>query len=199
MILNHIWGLYAHPVEEWKTIDQRHESLRFSLTHILLVALIPCLVAYYASAHLGWSIGARESIYLTQNSAIAMAIAMYVGIIAGVFALSYLIHWMAKTFGAEPTLTQSLELAAYTSTPVLMAGVAAFYPELWFVSMVFLAGVAYSVYLLYSGVPILMHIPEERGFIYASSVVTAGLILMVVLMAGTAIAWTNGFFPTFVG
>lgn len=199
MILNHIWGLYAHPVEEWKTIDQRHESLRFSLTHILLVALIPCLVAYYASAHLGWSIGARESIYLTQNSAIAMAIAMYIGIIGGVFALSYLIHWMAKTFGAEPTLTQSLELAAYTSTPVLMAGVAAFYPELWFVSMVFLAGVAYSVYLLYSGVPILMHIPEERGFIYASSVVTAGLILMVVLMAGTAIAWTNGFFPTFVG
>ncbi|RUO38816.1 hypothetical protein CWE13_04065 [Aliidiomarina shirensis] len=199
MILNHIWGLYAHPVEEWKTIDQRHESLRFSLTHILFVALIPCLVAYYASAHLGWSIGARESIYLTQNSAIAMAVAMYVGIIAGVMALSYLIHWMAKTFGAKPTLTQSLELAAYTSTPVLMSGVAAFYPELWFVSMVFLAGVAYSVYLLYSGVPILMHIPEERGFIYASSVVTAGLILMVVLMAGTAIAWTNGFFPTFIG
>ncbi|RUO21111.1 hypothetical protein CWE08_05825 [Aliidiomarina iranensis] len=199
MILNHIWGLYAHPVEEWKTIDQRHESLRFSLSHILFVALIPCCVAYYASAHLGWSIGARESIYLTQNSAVAMAIAMYIGIIGGVFALSYLIHWMAKTFGASPTLTQSLELAAYTSTPVLMSGVAAFYPELWFVSMVFLAGVAYSVYLLYSGVPILMHIPEERGFIYASSVVTAGLILMVILMAGTAIVWTNGYFPTFVG
>lgn len=199
MILNHIWGLYAHPVEEWKTIDQRHESLRFSLSHILLVALIPCFVAFYASAHLGWSIGARESIYLTQNSAIAMAVAMYFGLIGGIFALSYLIHWMAKTFGAAPTFTQSLELAAYTSTPVLMSGVAALYPELWFVSMVFLAGVAYSVYLLYSGVPILMHIPEERGFIYASSVVTAGLILMVVLMAGTAIAWTNGFFPTFVG
>ncbi|MCL4410611.1 MAG: YIP1 family protein [Gammaproteobacteria bacterium] len=198
MILNHIWGLYAHPVEEWKTIDQRHESLRFSLSHILLVALIPCLAAYFASAKIGWNIGARESIFMTESSAMLMAVFMYVGLIGGVLALAYLIHWMAKTFGAAPTLTQSLELAAYTATPVLMSGIAALYPELWFVAMVFLAGVAYSVYLLYTGVPILMHIPEERGFIYASSVVTAGLILMVVLMAATVIAWTNGFIPTFV-
>lgn len=198
MILNHIWGLYAHPVEEWKTIDKRHESLRFSLSHILIVALMPCAFAYYASAHLGWSIGARESIYLTQGSALMLAGIMYIGLIGCVLALSYIIHWMAKTFGASPTFTQSLELTAYTATPVLMSGIAAIYPELWFISMAFLAGVAYSVYLLYTGVPILMHIPEERGFIYASSVVTAGLVLMVVLMVTTAIAWTNGFSPTFV-
>ncbi|MDT7525266.1 MULTISPECIES: Yip1 family protein [Idiomarinaceae] len=198
MILNHIWGLYAHPVDEWKTIDQRHESITFSLTHILLIALIPCAAAYYASAHLGWSIGARELTYLTQSSAVTMAVAMYAGIIAAVFALAYLVHWMAKTFGAEPTFTQSLELAAYTATPAIMSGVAALYPELWFVTMAFLAGIAYSVYLLYSGVPILMHIPEERGFIYASSVVTAGLILLVILMVTSAIVWTNGFGPQYM-
>lgn len=68
-----------------------------------------------------------------------------------------------------------------------MSGIASVYPELWFVASVFLIGVAYSVYLLYSGLPVIMHIPEERGFLYASSVVTAGLIAMVVLMATTAI------------
>lgn len=198
MILNHIWGLYAHPVDEWKTIDQRHESLRFSLSHILLVALIPCAFAYYSSVYTGFNIGAREAILLTPQSALTLAVVMYFGIVAGVMALAYLIHWMAKTFGADPTYTQSLELAAYTATPVLMSGIAALYPELWFISMAFLAGVAYSVYLLYSGVPILMHIPEERGFIYSSSVVTAGLILMVVLMVITAMAWTNGFAPTYL-
>ena len=55
-----------------------------------------------------------------------------------------------------------------------------------------LVALAYSVYLLYTGVPILMHIPEERGFIYASSVVTCGLILLVIILAATAILWTNG-------
>ena len=180
MILNHIWGLYAHPMDEWKTIDAKRESIVNSLTHILFVALLPCAAAYYASAHIGWSVGARESIFLTT------------------FALAYLVYWMAKTFGADPSFTQSLELAAYTATPVIMSGVAALYPELWFVSLIFLAGVAYSVYLLYAGIPVIMHIPEERGFLYASSVVTAGLILMVILMVTTAILWTNGFGPTFM-
>ncbi len=44
MILNHLWGLYAHPKEEWHTIDARHESFRYSLIHILLVALIPSIL-----------------------------------------------------------------------------------------------------------------------------------------------------------
>ncbi len=198
MILNHIWGLYAHPVQEWKTIDSKRESFMYSCSHTLLVAILPCLAAFYASAKIGWSVGARESIYLAENSAVMLAVAMYVGIIAATFALAYLIYWMAKTFGADPSYTKSLELAAYAATPVIMSGVAALYPELWFVALVFLGGVAYSVYLLYSGLPVIMHITEERGFIYASSVVTAGLIAMVVLMVTTAILWTNGFGPEFV-
>jgi len=197
MILNHLWGLYAHPKEEWHTIDARHESFRYSMMHILLVALIPSICAYYSAVHLGWSIGVGEKIFLTAESARLMAVAMYIALIAGVFALGLLAHWMAHTFGAEPTYTQTLELASYTSTPLFMVGIAALYPELWFVMMVGLAGLAYSVYLLYVGVPILMHIPEERGFIYASSVVTCGLVLLVVVLASTAIFWSSGYGPAF--
>ncbi len=197
MILNHLWGLYAHPKEEWQTIDARHESLKFSLIHILLVALIPSVCAYFSAVHIGWSIGVGEPISLTPDSAIKMAVAMYVALILGVFALAYLAHWMAHTFGSEPTYTQTLELASYTSTPLFMVGIAALYPELWFVMLVGLAGLSYSVYLLYVGVPILMHIPEERGFIYASSVVTCGLILLVCVLAATAMLWSSGFQPIY--
>ncbi len=197
MILNHLWGLYAHPKEEWQTIDARHESLKFSLIHILLVALIPSVCAYFSAVHIGWSIGVGEPISLTADSAIKMAVAMYVALILGVFALAYLAHWMAHTFGSEPTYTQTLELASYTSTPLFMVGIAALYPELWFVMLVGLAGLSYSVYLLYVGVPILMHIPEERGFIYASSVVTCGLILLVCVLAATAMLWSSGFQPIY--
>ena len=55
---------------------------------------------------------------------------MYVALIAGVFALAYLAHWMAVTFGADPSHTQTIELAAYTSTPVFMSSLAAFWPSL---------------------------------------------------------------------
>lgn len=189
MILNHLWGIYAHPKEEWHSIDERHESYFYSLSHIAIISLIPCLTAYYASAHLGWSIGAGELIKLSQQSALMMSVGMYFGLMAGVVALAIIVHELAKIFDASPTYTQSLELAAYTATPLFMVGFAALYPALWFVMMVGFVGVSYSIYLLYSGVPILMHIPEDKGFIYSSSVVTSGLILLVILMVGSVIVW----------
>lgn len=198
MILNHIWGLYAHPKEEWQTIEKRHESLMYSLVHILTVALIPAICSYFATAHIGWSIGTGSTIKIAESSAVLMSIAMYGGLVVGVFALAYLIQWMAVTFDSKPDFTQSLELAAYTATPILMAGVSALYPELWFVTVCGLAGLTYSVYLLYSGIPIMMNIPEEKGFIYASSVVTCGLVLLVTLMAASAILFGMGFSAEYI-
>ena len=198
MILNHIWGLYAHPKEEWHTIEKRHESLMYSLVHILVVALIPAICGYYAAAHIGWTIGVGEPIKVSQSSAQIMAVAMYVALVTGVFALAYLIQWMAKTFDSKPSFVQSLELAAYTATPILMVGITTLFPVLWFVALAGLAAVCYSVYLLYSGVPIMMNIPEEKGFIYSSSVVTCGLVLLVAIMALSAMFWTMGFGPEYV-
>ena len=198
MILNHIWGLYAHPKDEWQTIEKRHESLMYSLMHILVVALIPSICGYYAAAHIGWTIGVGDPIKISQSSAQIMAVAMYAALVSGVFALAYLIQWMAKTFDSKPSFIQSLELAAYTATPMLMVGITTLFPVLWFVTLAGLAAVSYSIYLLYSGVPIMMNIPEEKGFIYSSSVVTCGLVLLVAIMAFSAIMWTMGFGPEYV-
>lgn len=200
MILNHLWGIYAHPKEEWKNIDNKHESYFYALSHIMIIALIPSCMAYYASAYLGWDIGAgvtADTIHLTHQSALAMAVAMYFGLIVGVVALAVLIHELAKVFDAKPNYTQSLEIAAYTATPLFMAGFGAFYPQLWFLMSVVLVGISYSVYLLYTGVPIMLHIPEEKGFIFSSSVVTCGLVLMVILMAGSVILWSIGLGPQY--
>lgn len=199
MILNHLWGLYAHPKEEWQLIDKKHESYFYSLSHIAIISLIPALTSYYSAAHLGWSIGVGDIIKLTQQSAMLMSIGMYFGLMTGVVALAILIHELAKAFDANPTYTQSLELAAYTATPLFMVGFASFYPVLWFVMLVGLAGLTYSIYLLYSGTPILMHIPEEKGFIYASSVVTCGLVLLAILMAVSVILWSVGMGPVYTG
>lgn len=187
MILNHLWGIYTHPKEEWHTIDERHESYFYSLSHIAIISLIPALVSYYASAHLGWSIGVGEVIKLSKQSAFTLGVGMYFGLMAGVIALAIIVHELAKEFDSNPSYTQSLELAAYTATPLFMCGFAAFYPALWFLMVVGFLGVAYSIYLLYSGVPIMLHIPEDKGFIYSSAVVTGGLILLVVLMVGSVI------------
>ncbi len=170
----------------------------YALTHIAIIALIPSIVAYYSSAHTGWSIGAGDLIKLDQQSALMMAIGMYAGLVMGVLALAILILELAKAFEATPTYTQSLELAAYTATPLFMVGFAGLYPELWVVMAALLVGISYSVYLLYSGVPILMHMPEDKGFIYSSSVLTCGIVLLVILMTGSVLIWGLSGGPVFV-
>jgi hypothetical protein len=195
MVLNHIWGLYAHPKTEWDRIDHQHEPFINSLMHIVLLAFIPAICAYVSAVYIGWQVGGGPVIQLSSQSALMLAGAMYVALIAGVFALAALIKWMAVTFGATPSFTHALELAAYTSTPLFMVGFVALYPELWVMALAGLAGVAYAVYLLYTGVPIMMHIPDDRGFIYASSVVTCGLVLLVVVMASFAILITTNMLP----
>jgi hypothetical protein len=195
MILSHIWGLYTHPKTEWDRIDHDKESMFSSLMHVLLLAFIPAGSAYYSAAHIGWQIANGPVITLNSQSALLLAVTMYVALIAGVFALAALIKWMAVTFGAAPSFIHAMELAAYTSTPLFMVGFIALYPELWAMTLAGLAGVAYAVYLLYTGVPIMMHIPDDRGFVYASSVVTCGLVLLVVVMASFAILITNNLLP----
>ncbi|OLQ76132.1 hypothetical protein BIT28_19160 [Photobacterium proteolyticum] len=197
MILGHLFGLYTHPKQEWRTIDKEHEGFQSSLSHILLIALLPPTFAFISSVFIGWRIGVGEPIFLTQSSALGMSVAMYFALIAGVFALAYLTYWMSHTFGSTPTYTQALELAAYTATPLFMVSIAAIYPQVWFLMIAGLIGIAYSVYLLYTGVPILMHIPEERGFIYSSSIVTCGLVLLVSIIAGSVILWNLGLGPQF--
>ena len=195
MILNHLWGIYAHPKEEWHVIERRHESFRFSLSHILIISLIPALMAYFSSVYFGWSIGVGDRIHLSQREGLILSAGLYFGLAGGVFALAYMIQWMSKTFDSNPTYTQALEISAYAATPLFMVALAGFYPELWFIMIVGLAGLAYSVYLLYTGVPIVMHIPEEEGFVYASSVVTVGLIFLVVTMVGSVIVGSWLFHP----
>jgi hypothetical protein len=54
---------------------------------------------------------------------------------------------------------------------------------------------AFTVYVFYTGVPIMMEIPQERGFLFASAVVGFGLVALVAMLAVTVILWGAGLEP----
>ncbi|MEY8215379.1 MAG: Yip1 family protein [Colwellia sp.] len=193
MILNHLLGLYSHPKNESKLIKNQHESLVYSLIHILVVTLIPVICGYYATAHIGWTIGAGEPIKTSSSRAFLIAVVMYAVLVIAVLVLSYVIQSIAKKFHAETSFAQSLELAVYSATPMLMVGIVSLFPVLWLVTLAGIAAVSYSVYLLYSGVPIMIDIPDEKSFIYSGSVIFCGLVLLAGIMAFITIMWSIGF------
>ena len=87
---------------------------------------------------------------------------------------------MAKTYGAreEHVPSNGIALAAYSCTPLFLAGFALLYPVPWFNAIVFLIAACYGAWLMYDGLPIVMGIVSTR--------------------VGSVILWNFGVGPVFV-
>ena len=164
-MIHHVWGLFTHPDQEWQEIRGEEESIsHMYLTHILILAAIPAISAYIGTTQVGWVVGGGDPVKLTQASALQMTVLTYLAMLAGVAVMGAFIHWMARTYDANPSLTQCIVFAAYNATPLFIAGLAALYPHLWLGMIVGVAAISYTVYLLYVGIPTFMNIHKDEGF-----------------------------------
>lgn len=198
MSLSHTYGLLTHPDQEWESIRRESESVgKLYGRHVLLLALIPAAAAYIGTTQVGWQIGGAQLVKLTSASALQLCLLFYAAMIVGIYILGRFIDLFAATYGVREAKPKGFTLAAYTATPLFLLGVIAAYPNIWLNMLVGLAAIAYSVYLLYEGLPILMHIPKDRGFMFASSVLTVGLVMLVALMAITVVLWGLGVGPVY--
>lgn len=190
MVLQHVWGLFSHPKEEWKSIrDERCTVTKCYCSHVLLLAAIPVVAYFIGTTQVGWEIANRDPVKLTPQSALHIAVLTYITMLIGVLVMGKAIHWMGKTYGSKQTLPNAIGLAAYTATPLWVIGIMLLYPVLWLNMLIGLAALAYTVYLLYTGLPIIMGVSQERGFLFASAVLAVGLVLLVAIMAVTVILW----------
>lgn len=198
MLLHHIPGLFSQPLEEWAAIRDEGATVQQLYTgFILIVGAIPPVCALIGTTLFGWRIGAGDPVKLTFDSAVQMTIAFYVAILVATYTIGLLIKWMSQTYGGEKPMHVALALAAYTATPLFLVGVMQLYPTLWLNFVVGLPALAYTVYLLYSGLPIMMDIPPERGFLFSTSILAVGLVTLVGLLAMTAALWGIGVGPRF--
>jgi hypothetical protein len=163
----------------------------------MILAAIPAISGFIGTTQFGWQIGAGDPVKLTLESAGMISILYYLAMLVGVFAIGWMIHWMGGTYGVDVPLSQCVVLAAYTATPLFLIGIMEIYPVMWVNLVVGIVALAYTVYLLYSGVPIMMDISEDRGFLFSSAVLAVGLVAFVALLAVTAILWGMGLEPQF--
>lgn len=198
--LRHVLGLFTGPRDEWIAIrDKRYSVLQSFTRHTCILAIIPALAGFIGTTQIGWQIGAGDPVKLTVASAANIANLYYLAMLAAVYSMGWMIHWMSRTYGAEQPLSQCVALATYTATPLFLIGVMQLYPILWLNFTLGLPVLGYTVYLFYTGVPIMMEIPEERGFLFSSAVMAFGLVTLVALLAITVLLWGMGLEPVFAG
>lgn len=198
--------MYANPLSlllmprpAWRKVAQKPPTSWFAaLIYPLLFALLPAVAWYWGTTKVGWSIGGSEAIKLTADSALPIMVLFYLAMVIAVVGIGYMVHWMSTTYGANSTVAKGIAIAGFTATPLFVAGAIGFYPMLSVALLLGLVAISYAVYLLYTGIPIVMNIPEERGFLFASAVVAVSLVALIVIMGATVILWDMGASPTFV-
>ena len=201
--LQHTLGIFLHPDSEWKAIrNEKHSFKQIFLSHVPFLALIPTVAFFIGLTQVGWSVGNGDPVKLTLLSAFELCGLTYFSLLIGVYILGEFINWMAKTYGVKDSEQQrhyeGTALAVYVTTPVFLVGIFGLYPDLWLNATVTMIAGAYAVYLVYEGIPILMNISKEQAFMYATSVVTIGLVLMVIVRVGSVMLWSFGIGPVYI-
>jgi hypothetical protein len=198
-MIQHTFGLLTRPSAQWKTIAELSESsFRTLLLYPWIFAILPAVAWYYGTSQVGWSVGDHgDTIKLTTASARQICILFYLAMVACVSVIGYFIHWMSDTYGADSSVTKGIVIAGLTATPLFIAGLVGFYPVLWLDMLIGVAAVCWAVYLMYLGIPIVMKIPEERGFLFSSAVMGVSLVILICLMVGSVILWDFGAAPAF--
>lgn len=198
-VLKHTGALFANPKAAWIAIrEQRYSVVECYTRHTLILALIPAVAGFIGTTQIGWQIGTSHVVRITAASGIRIAVLYYLSMLVAVYSVGWVIHWMGKTYGADQPFSQCLALASFTATPLFLIGIMQLYPILWLNLILGLPALGYTVYIFYTGVPVMMQIPEERGFLLSSAVMAFGLVALVAMLAATAILWGVGIGPVFI-
>ena len=195
MFINHVMGLFLHPTTEWEEIHNDEEKMLTAMVPSLILGLIPAICGYIGTTQTGWTIGAGDPVRITEDSAAIIAIMYYTVIQVAVFSIGWMILWMAKTYGSDPSLPACVKLAAYIATPLFLVGFMQLNPILWLNMVVGFPATAYTVFLLYTGIPAMMDISKDRGFLFSSAVLMVGMVGLVGMLAATVVLWGIGMQP----
>lgn len=198
MFINNVIKLFTNPSKGWETIRDEKTELLQAMIPSLVLGLIPVICGYIGTTHTGWQIGSGDPVRMSSNSALIISILYYLVIQIAVFSIGWMIHWMAKTYGSEQSLPTCVKLAAYIATPMFLTGLMQLNPVLWLNLIVALPATAYMVFLLYTGIPIVMEISKDRGFLFSSAVLMVGLVGLVGMLVVTVFLWGIGVEPVLV-
>jgi hypothetical protein len=197
-MFGHMFGVLVNPVSEWAKIAALPDKeIKKLLLYPILMALLPAIAFYLGTTITGWAVLGNDITRMTHDSAIPLSVLFYGAVMGAIIFIGWMIHWMSATYNASSFPIKGVVLMGYACTPIFLAGAFAVYPVWWLDILLATAACGYAIRLVYLGVPAMMKVPEERGFLYASAVFLVALVYMVVVLVATVILWEYVATPVF--
>ena len=198
MKISMLANLILHPSAGWEEVKAEALSVKECYArYVIPLALIAPIASFIGTSMVGWRVGSGDPVRLTTDSALKISVLTFFAMLVVVYVLARTIHWMARTYDSEKSLAECFSLAAFTAVPLFLIGITMIYPMPWFVYLLGLPALGYSVALLYTGVPVMMEVNKEQGFLFSSAILALGLVSLVGLIVVSVSFWGFGAGPAF--
>ncbi len=183
-IINRVKSVLFQPKSVWNEIKAETTTEKEIIQkYLAFIAALPAVAGFFGSLFDG------ENFF----RALLWAILFFGFSIAGVWASAKVLTFFAPSFKAKQDYLASLKLAAYTFTPLLLAGVFFLIPPIYGFSIL---GI-YGFYLFWIGLPELIPCKKEElfNFRFIGMIVIAIAILIIftlsALISGTSVYYLS--------
>ena len=163
---------------------------------VFWLALPPPVFAFVGASLFGWRLGAEEPLRLTTDAQALVSIGYFVVLLVGLLTTAGITRWMAVTYGARESFGLHLALIGAVAVPLVVGSVCHLYPHAFVNLSVLIPALIWSMYLLYSGLPVVLNIDPARGMLMASAVIAWLLVAAVSLLGLTVALWSGGIGPS---
>lgn len=193
-LIARVKNLLLSPGTEWDVIDRETVGPgRLVTRYVAPLVAIPAIAIVIGLSVLGVQVGGQ--LYRAPILEVALsALLFFVLSIVGVFVFAAVIDRLAPRFGAPRSYRQAFKLSAYSITAAMVAGVLTIAPALQILALL---GATYSLYLLFTGTPKVMHAPEKFAVNYSITVTFLAIVLalLVGLITMVTAAPSGNLFP----
>jgi hypothetical protein len=171
-MIERIKRLLLSPAAEWAAIDTEPMTVKgIFMTWVVPLAAIGPVALLIGGMIFGYGFWHPPlSFFLT------LAITTYVMSLVGTFVTALVIDNLAPSFGAQKNMVTATKVAAFSWTAAWVAGVVNIIPMLGILAIVG----AYSLYLLWIGLPLLMKPAADKAVTYFVAVLVVCVVVMVV-------------------
>ena len=178
-LLDRVKNILVSPKSEWAVIAAEPATVQSLLTYAAILAGIAGLAGFIGMAFVG-----VFGIRLPVGLALASFVVSLLLTVALCYLMAMVVSALAPSFSGEKSLIQGLKTVVYSSTAVWIAQILSIIPALGLIAV--LAGLIWSIYLLYTGLPQTMKSPPERAGGYTAVTIIIYIILgwIVGMIAG---------------
>lgn len=192
-----ILRLLFQPSSVFKLLaDLRPSPIAVFLKIALWFGILPPLFAYLGAVNFGWRLGTIEPLYLSRNILFGISIAYFFALLIGFISTAIVSRWMASTYGARHSLGIHFAMISIVGAPIALGSIIHLYPDVFINILVLVPTILWSMYLLYRGLPIVLHTTPERGMLMASALIGYFLVALVSLLGITVVLWSYGIGPS---